>query len=131
MMRSNRRNWRRRRKMRRIVCCSGKHRSRLFHVVGHGLEALHDRQIAIDDEIEHRMEHVVGAFGQPLGIGFQRAQADMRAVRPEPHRDDEIGARGKRRSGHKTSVSSGSSVAVRATTNRCFWYCPPWASAAD
>jgi hypothetical protein len=70
----------------------------LFHVVGDGLKALHRGQIAIDDEIEDRMEHVVGALGQPLGVGFERAaQADMGALRPEAHRDDEIGPEEKGR----------------------------------
>ena len=45
----------------------------LLDRMGHVLELVGNRQIAIDDEIEHRVQHIIRALRQMLGIGLKRA----------------------------------------------------------
>jgi monooxygenase len=73
-------------------CLFGKFVNRpLFHRLNRCFQPVHDRLIAIDDEIKNGMGNKVGPLSQPLGIAFQpAAQGIMRAGGTETDADDEI-----------------------------------------
>ena len=78
--------------MRRMRAWSGKRGDRaVLHLADHFLELVEQRDVAVDDEVEHRVEHEVGPFGQPLGHRLELlAQFEVRARVAVADGDEEV-----------------------------------------
>ena len=86
-----------------------------------GFERVEHREIAVDDRVDERIEHVAGAVAQQLGLALgARADVGESLFRAQPHRQDVVRpdeyARPRRRcSGAPTP--SGASSTVCSTAN--------------
>jgi hypothetical protein len=65
----------------------------VLHLADHLLELVEQWRVAVDDEVEHRVEHEVGPFGEPLGHRLElRAQREVCAFAAVTHGHQEIPA---------------------------------------